>query len=44
MYNELVSIALMNYNLGATFFWNSFKNGRVYIFIHESIQFINVSL
>lgn len=44
MYNKLDSIALMNYNLGAKVCRNSFKNGRVYIFIHESIQFINVSL
>ena len=44
MYNELDSIAMMNYNLGAKFCTNSFKNGRIHIYIHESIQFINVSL
>ena len=40
MCNEIGSITLMNYNLGAKFCRNSFKNGRVHIFIHESIQFI----
>jgi len=44
MYNELDSTALMNYNLEAKFCRNSFKSGRVHIFIHESIQFVNVSL
>jgi len=44
MYNELDGIALMNYKLGAKFCRNSFKNGRVRIFIHESIQFTNVRL
>jgi len=44
MYNELDSIALMNYNPESKFCRNSFKNGTVRIFIHESIQFINVSL
>jgi hypothetical protein len=34
----------MNYNLGAKFCRNSLKNGGVCIFIHESIQFTNVSL
>jgi hypothetical protein len=42
--NELGSVDLMNYNFGAKFCRNSFKNGGVCIFIHESIQFINVSL
>jgi len=44
MYNESDSIYLMNYNLGDKFCKNSFKNGRVHIFVRESIQFINVSL
>jgi hypothetical protein len=34
----------MNYKLGAKFCRNSFKNGGVCIFTHESIQFTNVSL
>jgi hypothetical protein len=44
MYNESDSIALINYNPEAKFCRNPFKNGRVRIFIHESIRFINVSL
>jgi hypothetical protein len=42
--NELGSVALMNYKLGAKVCRNSFKIGGVCIFIHESIQFTNVSL
>ena len=42
--NELDSIALTNYNLGAKFCRSSFKNGVVHIFTHESIQLTNVSL
>jgi hypothetical protein len=36
--NEIDTIALTNYSLGAKFCWNTFKNGGVCIFTYESIQ------
>jgi exonuclease III len=42
--NDIDTILLTNYNLGANFCRNVFKNGGVCIFIHESIQFTNINL
>jgi hypothetical protein len=42
--NDIDTIILSNYNLGAKFCRNVFKNGGVCIFIHESIQFTNINL
>ena len=36
--NEIDTIALTNYSLGAKFCRNTFKNGGVCIFTYESIQ------
>jgi len=42
--NEIDTIALTNYSLGAKFCRNTFKNGGVYIFTYESIQFTYINL
>jgi hypothetical protein len=42
--NEIDTIVLANYSLGAKFCRNTFRNGGVYIFTHESIQFTNINL
>jgi exonuclease III len=42
--NELDSIAIKNYNLGAKFCRNFFKNGGVCIFLQDNLQFTDVSL
>jgi hypothetical protein len=42
--DELDSIGLNQYNLGAEFCRKVYKNGGVSIFIHESIHFVNNNL
>jgi hypothetical protein len=42
--NEIDTVALINYSLGAKFCRNTFKNGGVCIFTYEFIQFTNINL
>jgi exonuclease III len=42
--NEIDTVALTNYSLGAKFCRNTFKNGGVRIFTYEFIQFTNINL
>jgi hypothetical protein len=42
--NAIDTMVLAKYNLGARFCRNTFRNGGVYIFIYESIQFTNINL
>jgi exonuclease III len=42
--NDIDSIVLANYSLGAKFCRDTFKNGGVCIFTYESIQFTNINI
>jgi hypothetical protein len=42
--NEIDTVALTNYSLGAKFCRNTFKNGGVCIFTYDSIQFTNINV
>jgi hypothetical protein len=42
--DELDGIGLNQYNLGAKFCRQFYKNGGVSIFVHESINFTNMNL
>jgi hypothetical protein len=42
--NEIDTVALTNYSLGAKFCRSTFKKGGVCIFTYESIQFTNINL
>ena len=42
--NEIDTVVLNNYSLGAKFCRNTFKNGGVCIFTYESIQFTDINI
>jgi hypothetical protein len=42
--NKIDTIVLANYNLGAKFCRNTFRNGGVCIFTQETVQFTNINL